>query len=455
MLALTTFIVNAFIAKNGSRLLLTNSQSGWPEVPFRSLRLPNRYALMENALGGEYEWQVNMAKIGLENHAAGFAENSGRCENTGMRKTIIKTSILLAASVALAGYATAQQTPASSAPATDAQTSATQTPATQTPTTKKPKAKTSTTGGAASGTAASSKAQTGTGSGASGTATAKKPAAKTGAAGARTPFTLKTEKDKQSYAIGLNIGKTMHRDGVDIDPSVLARGIKDELAGGKVLMTDDEIKATLTALSAGLKKAQEEKIAAQGAANKSEGDAFLAANKAKDGVVTLPSGLQYKILKEGTGPKPTTSDSVVCNYKGTLLNGTEFDSSYKRGQPATFPVGQVIKGWTEALQLMPVGSKWELFVPAELAYGPRSPGGEIGPNSTLVFEVELLSIQPKVEKPAASPVGSTKPTGQGGTAASSTAPTTSAPGAKPAATTSATTSATSSAATNAPPPNKP
>ena len=245
-------------------------------------------------------------------------------------------------------------------------------------------------------------------------------------------------------------------------PSVLARGIKDELAGGKVLMTDDEIKATLTALSAGLKKAQEEKMAAQGAANKSEGDAFLAANKAKDGVVTLPSGLQYKILKEGSGPKPTAADSVVCNYKGTLLNGTEFDSSYKRGQPATFPVGQVIRGWTEALQLMPVGSKWELFVPAELAYGPRSPGGEIGPNSTLVFEVELLSIQPKAEKPAAAPVGSatpTPPTGsakpeaQAGTAASSAAPTAATPGqstaAKPAATTSATTSSTTT-----PPPHR-
>jgi FKBP-type peptidyl-prolyl cis-trans isomerase FklB len=135
-----------------------------------------------------------------------------------------------------------------------------------------------------------------------------------------------------------------------------------------------------------------------GETNKKQGDAFLAANKGKEGVVTLPSGLQYKILSAGTGPKPATSDSVVCNYRGTLIDGTEFDSSYKRGQPATFPVGGVIKGWTEALQLMPVGSKWQLFVPSELAYGERGTGADIGPNAVLIFEVELLSIQDKDQK---------------------------------------------------------
>jgi FKBP-type peptidyl-prolyl cis-trans isomerase len=129
--------------------------------------------------------------------------------------------------------------------------------------------------------------------------------------------------------------------------------------------------------------------------NKKEGAEFLEANKTKEGVVTLPSGLQYKILTEGTGPKPAASDTVVCNYRGTLISGTEFDSSYKRGQPASFPVNGVIKGWTEALQLMPVGSKWQLFVPAELGYGDRGAGGEIGPGATLIFEVELLSIQGK------------------------------------------------------------
>jgi FKBP-type peptidyl-prolyl cis-trans isomerase FklB len=134
---------------------------------------------------------------------------------------------------------------------------------------------------------------------------------------------------------------------------------------------------------------------AAGGTNKQAGDAFLAANKSKEGVVTLPSGLQYKILKAGTGPKPTVSDSVVCNYRGTLLDGKEFDSSYKRGQPATFPVGRVIKGWTEALQLMPVGSKWQLFIPSDLAYGASGAGGDIGPNATLIFEVELISIQGK------------------------------------------------------------
>jgi FKBP-type peptidyl-prolyl cis-trans isomerase FklB len=228
--------------------------------------------------------------------------------------------------------------------------------------------------------------------------TPRAPAAKTGQTGAaktNAPLTLKTQKDKVSYAIGLNVGKGLHRDTVDIDPNILLRGLKDGLAGGKTLLTDDEAKAAITALQADLRKQQEEKMAVAGQANQKEGETFLAANKAKDGVVTLPSGLQYKILKEGTGPKPTPADSVVCNYRGTLINNTEFDSSYKRGQPATFPVNGVIKGWTEALQLMPVGSKWELFVPSELAYGPRPAGPIIGPNSTLIFEVELLSIQPK------------------------------------------------------------
>jgi FKBP-type peptidyl-prolyl cis-trans isomerase FklB len=145
---------------------------------------------------------------------------------------------------------------------------------------------------------------------------------------------------------------------------------------------------------------QQEKMQAAGAANKKEGDAFLAANKGKDGVVVLPSGLQYKIITAGTGPKPAATDSVICNYRGTLIDGKEFDSSYKRGQPATFPVSGVIKGWTEALQLMPVGSKWQLFVPADLAYGDRGAGADIGPGATLIFEVELVSIQPKTAEKA-------------------------------------------------------
>jgi FKBP-type peptidyl-prolyl cis-trans isomerase FklB len=178
-------------------------------------------------------------------------------------------------------------------------------------------------------------------------------------------------------------------------------------------MTEDEARATLVQLQTDLQSKQEEKMKQAGDNNKKEGDAFLAANKSKPGVVTLPSGLQYKIVKEGTGPKPSASDTVVCNYRGTLINGTEFDSSYKRGEPASFPVSGVIKGWTEALQLMPVGSKWELYIPPDLAYGARGAGADIGPNTTLLFEVELLSIQgkePAGANPQASPAASPSPT---------------------------------------------
>jgi FKBP-type peptidyl-prolyl cis-trans isomerase len=171
--------------------------------------------------------------------------------------------------------------------------------------------------------------------------------------------------------------------------------MKDAMAGGKLLLSDDEIKATLTKLQTDLRARQEVAMQEAGEINKKAGDDFLAQNKTKEGVVALPDGLQYKILKEGNGPKPAATDSVVCNYRGSLIDGTEFDSSYKRGQPATFPVNGVIKGWTEAVQLMPVGSKWQLFVPADLAYGNRGAGPDIGPNATLIFEVELLSIQNK------------------------------------------------------------
>jgi FKBP-type peptidyl-prolyl cis-trans isomerase FklB len=225
-------------------------------------------------------------------------------------------------------------------------------------------------------------------------------APKTGTAAAA-PLALKTDKDKQSYAIGVNIGNTMKKDSVDVNTAIVARAMRDVLTGAKVQMTDAEIESTLKALAAQLKGKQDAKLAAIGAANKTAGDAFLAANKSKAGVVALPSGLQYKILQAGSGPKPAATDSVVCNYKGTLLDGKEFDSSYKRGQPVTFPVSGVIKGWTEALQLMPVGSKWELFVPAELAYKDRQMGPDITPGSTLLFEVELLSIAPKTDPQAA------------------------------------------------------
>jgi len=209
------------------------------------------------------------------------------------------------------------------------------------------------------------------------------------------PGDLKTDKDKASYAVGLSVGKSLQRDSIDVDPNIVAQGMKDVLAGGKVLMTDDEAKAAMIALKAAAQKNQEAKMSQAGDANKKEGDAFLAANKTKDGVVTLPSGLQYKILTAGTGAKPTAADTVICNYKGTLINGKEFDASSRHGGPATFPVSGVIKGWTEALQLMPVGSKWQLFIPPDLAYGQRGAGGDIGPGATLIFEVELVSIKAK------------------------------------------------------------
>ena len=239
----------------------------------------------------------------------------------------------------------------------------------------------------------------------------KAPAAKAGqTAKPRTQptLTLKTQKDKVSYAVGLNVGKNLgaqlHQQSVEVDQAILLRGVKDSLAGGKTLLTDEEVKAALTQLQTEVHARQQErmkaeqekmKVAAEG--NKKEGVDFLAANKSKEGVVELPSGLQYKILTEGTGPKPTATDTVSCNYRGTLLDGTEFDSSYKHGQPASFPVNGVIKGWTEALQLMPVRSKWQLLIPSDLAYGDRGadPRSGIGPGATLIFEVELLSIQDK------------------------------------------------------------
>jgi FKBP-type peptidyl-prolyl cis-trans isomerase len=231
----------------------------------------------------------------------------------------------------------------------------------------------------------------------------KAPAPKTGAAKTAATTALKTPKDKFSYALGMNLGASLHKQSVDVDPTIVAQGLRAALAGRKTLLTQEEAQAALTEVQNELRKKQQEKMQVAGEANRKEGEAFLASNKAKEGVVTLPSGLEYKILKEGNGPKPTASDSVVCNYRGTLINGTEFDSSYKRGQPATFPVNGVIKGWTEALQLMPVGSKWQLFVPSSLAYAERGAGGDIGPNATLIFEVELLSIQEKPKTDQAKP----------------------------------------------------
>jgi FKBP-type peptidyl-prolyl cis-trans isomerase FklB len=234
-------------------------------------------------------------------------------------------------------------------------------------------------------------------------ATAQKPASKapaTPAPSASASSPLTTDKDKRSYAIGMNVGqglaKNLANQSVEVDPAIVAKGLADALAGGQTLLSSDEAKAVLTQLDNELRAKHDAERQQAGEANVKEGTQFLADNKTKDGVVTLPSGLQYKILTAGTGPKPTASDTVTCQYRGTFINGTEFDSSYKRGQPASFQVGGVIKGWTEALQLMPVGSKWQLVIPPDLAYGANG-AGPIGPNATLIFEVELLSIKPKAQ----------------------------------------------------------
>ncbi len=266
-----------------------------------------------------------------------------------------------------AGTLRAQQTPASSAPASGSQTA--------------PATKPATTGTAKTGQSSTA-----------GTATKR-------TAPAAAPLVLKTQKDKESYAVGQNVGKglaaSLKRDNVDVNNAILLRGLRDALTGAKSSMTDDEMKAAMTALQADLKSKREASNQVAGSANKTAGEAFLAANKTKEGVVTLPSGLQYKILKQGDGAKPTAADTVVCNYRGTLIDGKEFDASEKHGGPATFPVSGVIKGWTEALQLMPVGSKWQLYIPSDMAYGASGAGGDIGPNSTLIFDVELVSIKGK------------------------------------------------------------
>src|SRR6266581_4507390 len=200
---------------------------------------------------------------------------------------------------------------------------------------------------------------------------------------------LKDQKDKVSYSIGMNIGFNLSRQKVDVNPDILAAGIKDSLAG-KPQLTPEQVKEVM----AQFEKDMEAKQKQAGEKNKTEGVKFLDDNKKKSDVKTTASGLQYKVIKEGTGAKPKATDTVSVNYRGTLIDGTEFDSSYKRGQPATFPLNGVIKGWTEGLQLMKVGSKYQFFVPPNLAYGERSVGPDIAPNSTLIFEVELLDAKP-------------------------------------------------------------
>jgi FKBP-type peptidyl-prolyl cis-trans isomerase FklB len=203
-----------------------------------------------------------------------------------------------------------------------------------------------------------------------------------------------TPIDKRSYAIGVQVAEGIKSQVVDVNPAMVSQGLRDALAGTKLLMSDEEIGAAITALQADMQKKQEQARTAILEKNKKDGDDFLAANGKKEGVVSLPSGLQYKILTPGQGPKPTDDDTVVCNYRGTLLSGQEFDSSYGR-EPATFGVKDVIPGFREAVKLMQAGAKWQVFIPASLAYGERGAGNAIEPNSALVFEIELISIKGK------------------------------------------------------------
>jgi len=217
---------------------------------------------------------------------------------------------------------------------------------------------------------------------------------------------LGDEKSRVSYAIGMMLGHNWQQQGLEVDPDITARAIKDVQTGGAMLLSQAEMQQTLTAFQKELKVKQQKIQEEKAVKNKAEGVDFLAANKAKPGVVTLPDGLQYTVLTEGSGAMPQADNVVSVHYRGTLLDGTEFDSSYKRGQPAQFPVNGVIRGWTEALQLMKTGSKWKLFIPSELAYGENGQRS-IPPNSVLIFEVELLSVQPSAPPaPPAQPLTS-------------------------------------------------
>ncbi|HEV2522908.1 MAG TPA: FKBP-type peptidyl-prolyl cis-trans isomerase [Candidatus Acidoferrales bacterium] len=228
------------------------------------------------------------------------------------------------------------------------------------------------------------------------TSPAKGPAKGPAAAAAPAPAAgqeLSTEKDKLSYAIGMEMGKGVKAGGLDVDTNLMMRGLKDAISGGKSLMTEEELRQVITKVQQEIRQKQTQAAQAAAAENKTKGEAFLTENAKKDGVVALPDGLQYKIVTAGQGKKPAETDTVLCNYKGTFLDGTEFDSSARAGKPVPFEVKNVIPGFKEILQLMPVGSKWQVFIPSSLAYGERGAGNVIGPNSTLIFEIELVGIQ--------------------------------------------------------------
>ena len=204
---------------------------------------------------------------------------------------------------------------------------------------------------------------------------------------------LKDQKDKESYSLGYQFGQNLKAQEMDINLEVYTTGIRDALGGKDSAMSQEEIRATISELQKRVMAALQKEFKEKAEKNLSESKVFLEGNKKKEGVKTLPSGLQYKVVAEGSGKTPKATDTVTVHYRGTFINGLEFDSSYKKGQPATFQVKGVIPGWTEALQLMKEGSKWQLFIPSELAYGEKGAGGQIPPNSALIFEVELISVK--------------------------------------------------------------
>ena len=231
----------------------------------------------------------------------------------------------------------------------------------------------------------------------------QKPAAAQAAPLSTPPSAGKPEslQDRASYVIGLNLGRSLKTNEIQVNSDLIIKGLRDGLGGGQALLTDEEMNATMQSFQQQVQQQQEEKRKTLGAKNKTEGEAFLAKNKERKEVKTTASGLQYEVLKEGTGPAPKPTDTVTVNYRGTLIDGKVFDSSYDRGQPATFVLNQVIPGWTEGVQLMKVGSKYKFYIPSALAYGEQGAGNAVGPNAPLIFEVELLSIgQPEPAKPA-------------------------------------------------------
>lgn len=213
------------------------------------------------------------------------------------------------------------------------------------------------------------------------------------AADATTNTTLTSDTDKLSYSIGADLGKNFKKQGIEINPTAMAKGLDDGMNNKQLILTEDQMKEVLNKFQKDLMTKRNAEFTKKSDENKSKGEEFLAQNKGKEGVITLPSGLQYKIIENGSGAKPGKDDTVTVDYTGQLIDGQVFDSSEKTGKPAVFKVSQVIPGWTEALQLMPSGSTWEVYVPSALAYGPRSVGAAIGPNETLVFKIHLISVK--------------------------------------------------------------